>query len=117
ARWASPPPHTPSAAVENTQRASVPGHHRRDQFMRAVECPRGAEVTNLFVAVGIAEHDLLDSAATIQLTPVDRVGEERVHRGRRSLQRIQPFEERHDIELTARWIAGELVKPGQPRQE
>ena len=85
--------------------------------MRPIERPRGAEIAHLLAAIRISEHDLLDSGTTIELTTVDRVGKERIHRGRRSLQRIQPLEQRHDIQVTPRWIGVELVKTGQSRQE
>ena len=116
-RWSTAPTHGPTAPVENAQAPPVPGDDRRDRFMRAVERPCGAEVADLLVAIGVTEHDFLDPGATVELTAVDRVGEKGVHRGRRSLQRIEPLEQWHDIEITARWIAVELVKTGQPRQE
>src|SRR5207253_6598495 len=113
-RWSTAPTHGPTATVENAQGPPMPGHDRRDRFMRAVERPRGAEIANLLVAIGISEHDLLDPGATVELTPIDRVGQESVHGGRRSLQCIEPLEQWHDVEVTARWIAAELVKTGQP---
>src|SRR2546430_450122 len=104
-RWSTAPTHGPTATVENAQGPPMPGHDRRDRFMRAVERPRGAEIANLLVAIGISEHDLLDPGAPVELTPIDRVGQESVHGGRRPLQCIEPLEQWHDVEVTARWIA------------
>ena len=63
----------PAAAVEDPQPPSVSCDHRRDGFVGAVECPCGRKISDLFVAIRVAKHHLLDAIPAVELTRVDRV--------------------------------------------
>ncbi len=72
-------PHGAAAPVEETQVHVVLVAHHAERMDGLVEGPVGHPVAAVLVAVGVAQHDLLEAVAPLQLRGIDRVREERLH--------------------------------------
>src|ERR671937_3052119 len=79
-RRAAASTHGSTPAMKDSQCPSVAGDDRRDRLVRAVERPGGTEIAALLVAVRIAEHHLLDPAAPVELSRIQRIAQQRLHR-------------------------------------
>ena len=106
-----------ATTVEDPKRPAMSRHHGGDRLVGAVERPGRAHVANLFVAIGISEHHLLDPAPPIELSGVRRVGEQGFQRCRRALQGIASLEQRDNVDLTARRRGPQVVEAGKPGEE
>jgi hypothetical protein len=74
-----------------------------------------AAIATVFVAVGIAHHDLLQVARPRERVAIERVGQQGGDDLRRSSEAVDAFEERHDAKIELRTV--EVVHAGFVGQE
>ena len=78
--------------------------------LRPIQGPGRLQETTFLVAVGVADHDLLQVAPKQQVTPVDGQIDQALYDGRRVAQRLHHFKEGHEMKQ-----ADALLRPKQPR--
>ena len=82
-------------AVKKTQLDAVARCGFRQFLLGQIKFPVGGEITPVFVAVRIAEHDFLHPSAGIKIRFVNRNGKQSVHHFMAAGQRINGFKKRH----------------------
>src|SRR5579871_4082654 len=68
-----------AAPVKEAQADAGLFAHPGKARLRVVQRPYGGQIAAVLAAVRVAEHDLLEVAARLQMEPVGAVGEERAH--------------------------------------
>ena len=116
-RGATAAANRPAAAVENPQPPSVSRDDRGDGSVGAVQCPRRAQVSDLFVAVRVAEHHFLDATPPVELTGIDGIGQQALDDRGAAFQRLGGLEERDDVDVTPRRIRRQVVKSREAGEE
>src|SRR6202171_5979402 len=89
------------------------GDNRSDSCVRPVERPRGGKVADLFVAVRVAEHHLLDATPAVELAGVDRVTQEGLDDRGAALECLGGLEPRDDVDVAPRWVGGQVMEHGE----
>ena len=92
-------PHRPAAAMEQAQPDVTAPEHLDQRDLRLVELPPGCEVTAVLVAVGVAQHHLLRTAAALQQALVFRQLEQLVHHPAAVAQIGNGLEQRNDVDV------------------
>jgi hypothetical protein len=87
-----------AATVEQAQVHAFPAAHRTELVLCAVQRPVRHPVAAILVAVGVAEHDLLEPAPRLELQPVYGIGEEGGHAVGAVAQVVNGLEQRHEVE-------------------
>ena len=85
--------------MEQAQSDVVAPEHLDQRDLRLVELPPGCEVTAVLVAVGVAQHHLLGTAAALQQASVFRQPEQFVHRPAAVAQIRNGLEQRNDVDV------------------
>ncbi len=99
-----------AATMKEAQPDIVAPEYFDERDLRLVELPARGQETAILVAVGVAQHDLLDAAAAFEQARVFRQAQQLVHHVAAMAQILDRFEERHDIE-----IESALARPQQTR--
>src|SRR6266851_9722462 len=87
--------------IKQPQRDMVAGERLDQRELGLVELPGRSEIAAVLVAVGIAEHDLLDVAAGGDQPAIVRLREDRRHDLAAALEIADRLEERDDIDAQA----------------
>ena len=97
-RAAAAPGNRAAAAVEEAEVDIAIAAEPGELVLRAEETPVGDPVAAVLVAVGVPEHDLLEAAASLELSGVRGLVEERSHRRRGASEIVDRLEERDDVD-------------------
>ncbi len=105
----TPPANGPASPVEHLEGDPAPPADGRQGALGLVQRPGRLEETALLVAVGVAQHHLLEAPTQLQVFPVDGQIENPLDDRRAVLQRFKGLEQRDDIQQ-----ADPLLGPEQP---
>ena len=94
--WATTASDTAAATVEQTQTNAMLRKGFDERRLRAVKRPVGGEVAAVFVAVAVAEHDLLRVALCFEPTAIERMRKRGRHHFWRGFQVFNRLEQRRN---------------------
>ena len=77
----------------------------REAILRLLQAPRARPVAAVLVAVGVAEHDLLEATARREVRRVGRIREESGHHRLGAFEILDRLEERHHVERRMHGVA------------
>ncbi len=92
-------PDRAAATMEEARLDVVTAEDVDERHLGLVELPAGGQETAILVAVGIAEHDLLNAAAVVEQACVFGEAQELIHHRAAMAQILDRFKERDDIEI------------------
>src|SRR4029078_6577375 len=95
-----------AAALEQAQLDTMPFEYLDQLDGGLVQLPVRGEIAAVLVAVRVAQHDFLHTAAALQHATVFGYGEQRFHDGAAAAQISDRLEQRNDVEGKARRRAG-----------
>src|SRR4030095_5252633 len=101
--WSTSSTHCAATTVEQPQLHSVALENLHQLDLGLVQLPVRTHVTTVLIAVRIAEHDLLDTAAAFEHATIFRYPEQCVHDGATAAQIGDGLEQRDDIQGKPRW--------------
>ncbi len=88
----------PATSVEEGQTDSVSARDVGESFLGPIQHPGGRERTRLLGRVGIAEHDLLATAAPLEMLPVAGIGQQPVDDRLAVGERVRGLEQGHHVQ-------------------
>src|SRR5204862_8156992 len=102
----SPATHRAAPAVEQAQGHAVAAQDVDQAVLGLVQLPARREEAAVLVAVGVAEHDLLQIAAGLHEVSVEGHRQQLLHAGSAAAEILDGLEEWHDVERQAWLLAG-----------
>ena len=105
-----------AASVEEPKLDPVIATRPRHAILRDLQSPRRRDVSAILVAVGVAEHDLLETTTSIELAAVDRIAEERLEHRHRVLEILDRLEEWRDVDRASHDPALDPPEPHLAKQ-